>query len=169
MSELYLLLKVISASGMILALSVAFKLRPVKVDFTQIAAAVAESLIVEMGGRRMAALASGGDGAGVYSGAKLHHGYEAVARGAVPFLGSGVRMCAKGGERAPHPGGKGNRNTWSGVVERLHDIAGEALEAINVAPRCAPSAKLGNEFVRGVRETLQQFAGRYFAGGVILR
>ena len=48
---------------------------------------------------------------------------------------------------------KRDRNARAGVVERLHDVAGQPLEAIDVAPRRLPGSEIGREFVgrRGQR------------------
>src|ERR1035437_6636975 len=71
-----------SASRMVLALSVALELRAVKVDLAQFSRAVPLGLIVEVRGRRIAALPAGRYGPGPHAVAELHHGDEAVAAGA---------------------------------------------------------------------------------------
>jgi len=70
-----------SASRVILPLGMPLKLVAVEVYLAQFARAVALGLIVEVRGRRIAALAAGGDGPGAYAAAELDYGDEAVAAG----------------------------------------------------------------------------------------
>ncbi len=104
----------------------------------------------------MAALATGGDGLRAHLVAELDHGDEAVAAGAVPLLRPGVWARSEGGERAPAEEVKPTGMLGAGVVEGLNDIAGEALEAIDVAPGRLPGSEVGCESVGGGRERLQQ-------------
>ena len=53
--------------------------------------------------------------------------------------------------------------------EGLDDVAGEALEAIDVAPRSLPGAEVGGELVGGGGEGVEQQAGRGLGSGVLLK
>src|SRR5437660_8535482 len=86
---------------MVLALGVPLELRPVEVDLSQVAGRVSPGLIVEVRGRRTAALASSGHGFSPNLLAKLDHGNEAVSAGAIPLLGPRVRVAPKEA-REPH-------------------------------------------------------------------
>src|SRR5207245_9828179 len=61
-----------------------------KVNLAQVSRAVPLGLIVEMRRSGMAALASGGHGAGAHFVAKFDDRHEAVAARAIPLLGSGI-------------------------------------------------------------------------------
>src|ERR1035437_8984732 len=130
---------------MVFPLRMSLELLAVEVDLAQLAGAIAFGLIVEVRGRRMAALAAGRHGPGAHAFAELHHGDEAVAAGAVPLLGPRVGARSERGQRSPLRRGEADGNTRSRVVERLHDVAGEALESIDIAPRRLPTPDIGRE------------------------
>src|ERR1035437_10135468 len=130
---------------MILPLRMSLELIAVKVGLSQVARSVPLGLIVEVRGRRIAALSAGRHGPGPHAVAELHHGDEAVAAGAVPLLGPRVGARSERGQRSPLRGGEADGNTRSRVVERLHDVAGEALESIDIAPRRLPTPDIGRE------------------------
>src|SRR5260370_18762770 len=104
----------------------------------------------------MAALAAGGDCLGADFFSELDYGYEAVAAGAVPLLCAGVGAGSEGGERTPEGRGEANWNAWGSIVEGLNDVAGEALEAVDVAPRGLPASEVGGESLGGCGAGLQQ-------------
>ena len=93
--------------------------------------------------------AAGRHGPGRHNVAELHHRHEAVAAGAVPLLGSGIGARAERGERSPPRRREAHRDAGAGVVEGLHDVAGEPLEAVDVAPRRVPLAEVGRQLVDG--------------------
>src|SRR5664279_6322218 len=121
-----------SAPGMVLPLRMSLELRAVEVDLAQFARAVPLGLIVEVRGCRIAALSACRHGPGPHAVAELHHGDEAVAAGAIPLLRARVRARRERGQRSPLRGGEADGDARSRVVERLDDVAGEALEAIDV-------------------------------------
>src|SRR5262245_4776773 len=73
-------------SRMIHPLGVTLELRAVEIHISQIARAVTFRLIIEVGRRRIAALAAGGHGFGSHSLAELDDGDKAVAAGPVNLL-----------------------------------------------------------------------------------
>src|SRR5271165_6773366 len=95
--------------------------------------------------RYVAAFAAGGYGLGAHFVAEFHHRDEAVAAGAVPLLRSRVSARAERRQRSPRRGGEGDGNAPAGIVEGLHDVAGEALEAVDVAPGRFPRSEIGGE------------------------
>src|ERR1019366_6626725 len=119
---------------MVFPLRVSLELLTVEVDLAQLAGAVALGLIVEVRGSRMAALAAGRHGPGAHAFAKLDHGDEAVAAGAIPFFSARVGVGGERSQRSPLRGGEADGNARRRVVERLDDVAGEALESIDLAP-----------------------------------
>src|SRR5450759_3065933 len=129
--------------GMILPLGVSLELRAVEIDLAQLASAVPPGLIVEVRGCRIAALSACRHGPGPHAVAELHHGDEAVAAGAIPLLRARVRARRERGQRSQLRGGEAKGNARSRIVERLDDVAGEALESIDVAPRRLPASEIG--------------------------
>src|ERR1035441_9996113 len=125
---------------MVFPLRVSLELLAVEVDLAQLAGAIAFGLIIEVRGRRMAALAADRHGPGAHAFAELHHGDETVAAGAIPLFGARVGARGERGQRSPLPGGEAYGNARLRVVERLDDVAGEALESIDRAPRRLPSS-----------------------------
>mgnify|MGYP000223631019 CR=1 FL=1 len=65
-------------------------------------------------------------------------------------------------QRAPARRGEPNRDARPGVAERLDDVAGQALEPVDVAPRGAPGPEIRGEPVgrRGERRQLQAVVRR---------
>src|SRR5437870_1679895 len=114
---------------MILALDMALQLGTIEVHVSQIARAVPRGLIVEVRRRRVAALAAGCDRPGPHAIAEFDDSHEAVPARPVHLLGPLVRARAEGRQRAPPRGGEADRDAQAGVVERLDDVAGEALES----------------------------------------
>src|ERR1035437_9542700 len=86
---------------MVFPLRVSLERLAVEVDLAQLAGAVALGLIVEMRGRRMAALAAGRHGPGAHALAEFDHGDEAVAVGAIPLPGARVGARGEGCQRSP--------------------------------------------------------------------
>src|SRR5450759_1806987 len=140
--------------GMVFPLGVSPELRAVEVDLAQFARAVPLGLIVEVRGCRMAALSACRHGPGPHAVAELDHGDEAVAAGAIPLLRARVGACRERGQRSPLRGREADGDAGSRVVERLDDIAGEALESIDVAPWRLPAPEIGGEPVGRRRERL---------------
>src|ERR1035437_7772485 len=130
---------------MILPLRMSLELIAVKVDLSQVARAVPLGLIVEVRGRRITALSAGRHGPGPHAVAELHHGDEAVAARAIPLLRPWVGARRERGQRSPLRGGEANGDARSRVVKRLDDVAGEALESIDVAPWRLPASEIGRE------------------------
>src|SRR3954462_10592460 len=108
----------------------------------------------------MATLAAGSDGNGADARAELDHRDEAVAARPVPALRTRIRPRAERGQGAPAGGGEADRNARAGIAERLDDVAGQALEAGDLAPGRAPASELALQPGRGGGERLQLFRGR---------
>src|SRR5205823_6438130 len=102
-----------------------------------------------------AALAAGRDRDRTDAVAEFHDGDEAVAAGAVDLLGALVRTRAEGRQRSPPRRREADRNARTRVVEGLHDVTGETLEAIDLAPRRFPAAKVRGELVRRFGQRLE--------------
>src|ERR1035438_6069919 len=119
---------------MVFPLRVSLELLAVEVDLAQFTCAIAFRLIVEVRGTRMAALAADRHGPGAHALAELDHGDETVAAGAIPLFGARVGASGERSQRSPLPGGEADGNARPRVVERLDDVAGEALESIDLAP-----------------------------------
>src|SRR6185312_166438 len=113
-----------------------------EVHGAQVAGGVALGLVVEVGRVGVAAFAAGGDRAGMHFRAELDCRDEAVAAGAVIALRARPAMRAERSQRAPARGGERHRDAWLAVVELLHDVAVDALEAVDLAPRHAPAAEV---------------------------
>src|SRR5271156_3557178 len=81
------------------------------------------------------ALSARHDGFGPYRWSELDRGDKAIADRAVNSLRAarfgGVERC----QRAPLRWRQTHRQTRLGVIERGHDVVGEALKAIDFAPR----------------------------------
>src|ERR1700692_3509933 len=102
---------------MVLLLDVVLEVRGVEVHVAEIAGAVPFGLIVEVRRRRVAALATGGDGLCAHFFSELDYGDEAVATGAVPLLCAWIRAYSEGGKRTPQGRGEADGNTRSGAVD----------------------------------------------------
>src|SRR5262249_21944742 len=134
---------------MIHPLGVTLELRAVEIDIPQVSRAVTFRLIIKVGRRRIAAPSTGGHGLGSHRLAGLRDGHKAIAAGSVNLSLPPLPAPAARGQPAPRPGRKAHRNAGSGVGERMNDVTGKTLKAIDVAPRRLPSSKVGREFVRG--------------------
>src|SRR3974390_3516936 len=141
---------------MVFPFGVVLELIAVEVHFAQVAGGVALGLVVEMLRLGVAAFAASGDCQGMNLGAEFHYRNEAIPAGTVPFFRA--RVCARpeGGEGPPLRRRKADGDAGSGVVERLHDIPGEALEAVNLAPRGLPGPEISGEPGGCRREGLQE-------------
>jgi len=130
----------------VLPLDVAFEIRMVEVDVAQVTRAVALRLIVEVGGRWIAACAAGAHRFRMHFLAELNNGDEAVLP-VVPyhFFVAGYGRALKAASEAPTGEVKPTERARSGVTECLIDIAGEALIAIDVAPWRLPGPEFGIE------------------------
>src|SRR5438309_10815964 len=128
---------------MVLPLSVAHELRAVEVAGPEIPGRVALGFVVEVRRPLMAALPAGGDRQRPHAIPELDHRDEAVAAGPVPLLGPGIGARAERRQRAPPRRRERHRNARSRIVERLDDVAGETLEAIDVTPRRLPRPEIG--------------------------
>src|SRR3546814_11417262 len=103
----------------------------------------------------MPAFAAGGDRTGAHFRAELDHRDKAVAAAAVIAFGAGPAVRAERGQRTPARGDERHRDARPGVVERLHDGAIDALEAIDLAPRPAPTAELVLQSLVGCRQGIE--------------
>src|ERR1017187_3983231 len=144
---------------MVFPLRVFLELLAVEVDLAQFARAVAFGLIVEVRGSRMAALTAGRHRPGAHTFAELDHGDEAVAAGAIPLFGARVGARGERSQRSPLRGGEAHGDARPRVVERLDDVAGEALESIDLAPWRLPASEVGGDPVGCRGERLQQLLG----------
>ena len=137
---------------MIFALGMAFELDAVEIDLAQISGAVPFGLVVEMRGGRMAAFAARGDRQSPHFIAELNDGDEAVSGCSVPFFGAWISMGCERCQRSPEGVRETDGNAGGVVAERLNDIAGQPLEAVDVAPLGLPSPEVHCELVRCGRE-----------------
>src|SRR5438445_5315032 len=144
---------------MVLALGVADQLGAIEVHLAQMTRGVARGLVVEMRRPGMTALAARRDRDGPHAVTELDDRDEAVATGSVPALGPGVGARAEGGERTPAGGGKRHRHARARVVERLDDVPGQALEAVDLTPLCLPGPEIGRELVDRLGQRLQHLPG----------
>src|SRR5689334_124441 len=110
-------------------------------------------------GARIAALAARRDRSRLHLVAEFDDRQEAVAARAVDFLRSVVGLCAEARERSPAARRERDGDARAGIAEGLHDVAREALETIDFAPRNLPGAEVGGELVRDRDERLQPLAG----------
>src|SRR6266481_7523884 len=76
---------------------------------------------------------------------KLDCRNKTVPACAIPLFCSHIRTRSEGGERAPHGRSETHRDARPRIVERLNDVAGQPLEAIDVAPGRPPSAEIRRE------------------------
>ena len=132
---------------MVLPLDVPFEIRAGEVHVSKVTRAVTHGLIVEMRGRRVAAFTAGGHGLRSHAIAKLDNRDKTISGIAVHFLRAVVRARAERRQRSPPGRRKANGNTRSGVTERLDDVAGHALEAIDAAPGRLPGAEVARKLV----------------------
>src|SRR5256885_17112680 len=144
---------------MILALGVADQLGAIEVHLAQMTRGVARGLVVEMWRPGMTALVARRDRDGPHAVTELDDRDEAVATGSVPALGPGVGARAERGERAPAGGRKRHRNARARIVERLDDVPGQALEAVDLPPRRLPGSEIGRELIDGLGQRLQHLPG----------
>src|SRR4051794_1402912 len=127
---------------MVRPLGVPLQLLAVEVHLAQVAGGVALRLVVEVLRRRIAALAAGRDRARAHPLAELDGGDEAIAADPIHLLRPRRRARAERGERSPSRRGEPDGNARTGIVEWLHDVAGEPLEAVDVPPRRLPRAEV---------------------------
>src|SRR5262245_40958911 len=130
---------------MVFPLDVPFQLVAIEIDVAQIAGAVAHCLIVEMRRPRIAALSARGDGLRAHAIAELDDGDEAVAGGPVDLFGSPVAAGAERRERSPARRSEADRNARPRIAERMHDVVGDPLEPVDVAPRRLPRTEVIGE------------------------
>src|SRR5206468_8417374 len=90
----------------------------------------------------MAALAAGGDGVGANALAELDHRDETVAVIAVPALRPRLLLGAERCERAVAALGERHRKARFRVAVRRVDRRRGALDAVDLAPRHLPAAKV---------------------------
>src|SRR3954470_18160500 len=146
-------------SRMVGPLRVAGQLLRIEVDVAQAPRAVALRLILEVLRLRIAALAAGRHRLRAHLVAELDDRDEAVAGVAVHLLRVLVAARAERSERAPARRREADRDARSLVAERLDDVAGQALEAVDLAPRRIPLAEVGGELVRRGGERVQLLVG----------
>src|SRR3569623_2551748 len=116
----------------------------------------------------MPAFAARGDRACLDTGTELDDGGEAVAAGAVIAFRARPAMRAERCQRAPARRHERHRDTRLGVIERLHDRAVIALEAVDLAPRRAPAAEITLQAVGGFDQRLQAGLCAGLAGHVVV-
>src|SRR2546428_168190 len=121
------------------------ELRRGEVHLAQVACAVSQALVVEVLRPGVAALATRRHRKGPHAVAELDDSDEAVAARPVVPLGPLVTARPEGGERAPPRRCEAHRDARPSVGEGLHDVTGEALEAIDLPPRRAPSAEVARQ------------------------
>src|ERR1035437_6792867 len=141
---------------MILPLRMSLELIPIKVDLPQFARAIPLRLIVKVRRPSVPALPAGRYRLGPHAVAELHHRHEAVAAGAIPLLRPRVRARSERRQRSKLRRGEADGNAGPRIVERLHDVAGEALESIDLAPRRLPASEIGRKPVARRRQRFEQ-------------
>ena len=156
------------ASWMVVPLGVSLQLVGIEVNLAQIPGAVPLHLIVEVPRLRMPAFPSGGYRPGAHFISKLHHRDKAVSAGAVPLLRSRVRPGAERSQRAPGGRSEPHRSARFGIVEGLHDVAGQALKAVDLSPRNLPGAEVGFQLVGGRSQGLQSHIAGYSRRGKLV-
>src|SRR5471032_1628048 len=117
---------------MVLTVGVTGQLRRIKVDIPQIAGTVALRLIVEVFRRHSAGFTAGRYRLRTHLVTELDDGDEAVAGVAVHLLRAFVGSRAERRERSQAGRGEADRKARARVVEWLHDVAGQTLEAVDV-------------------------------------
>src|SRR5688572_21317039 len=95
-----------------------------------------------MGRGGIAALSSGADRRRTNPRPELDHRDEAVSAGPVPALRTVPRRRPEGGERAVVAARERHRYARRIVAERMLDRRGDALEAVDLAPRQPPFSEL---------------------------
>src|SRR3954471_4342454 len=133
---------------MVLPLDMVLDVRAVEVDVPQIPRTVPFRLIVEVRRRGVAALAACGDGLRAHFFSKLDHGNEAVPARPVPILCAGVGARSERRKRSPDGRGEAHGNARPLILERLDNIACEALETVDVAPGRLPRSEVSCKPVR---------------------
>src|SRR4051812_3988122 len=152
---------------MVVPLDVLLDVVAIEPDVTEIAGRVALGLIAEVLRFRVAAFAACGDRSRADAVAELDNGDEAVAGGAVHLLRP-VGARAKGRQRAPPGGGEADWNAPLAIVERLDDVAVDALVAVDFTPWDLPAVEVAFHLVHGGGERLQQLLRRALRGGVVV-
>src|SRR6266566_4632117 len=148
-----------SAPRVVFALGVTYQLRAIEVHRPQITGGVSPRLVVEVWVAGMAALAAGGDRPGAYAVPEFDNGHEAVAARPVPALRPRVGTRAEGRQRAPSRRRERHGDARPRVGKRLDDIAGQALEAVDVAPGRLPGLEIGVELVDRLGQRLEELIG----------
>src|SRR3954451_18322247 len=152
---------------MVIPLDVLLDVVAIEPDVTEIAGRVALGLIAEVLRIRIAALPARGDRPRADAVAELDNGDEAVAAGAVHLLGP-VGPGAKGRQRAPPGRGEADWNAPLAIVERLDDVAVEALVAVDFTPWDLPAVEVAFHPVHGGGQRLQQLLRRALRCGVVV-
>src|SRR6476646_3603376 len=111
----------------------------------------------------MAALAARGHRVGADPLAEFDHGDEAVAVIAVPALGPRSRQRAEGRERPVTALAERHRDAGRGIAIGWLDRRGDALEAVDLAPRHLPPTEVALELSERLIEHLKLQAGRRVA------
>src|ERR1700727_2089543 len=93
---------------------------------------------------------------------EIHRCHEAVARGPVDLFGFAGLGRVKRGQRAPLRGREPHRQTWAGIVEWLHDVAGQTLIAVDLAPSYSPAAEVLLHFCERGAQALEALVVRQF-------
>src|SRR6266536_1793781 len=148
-----------SAPRVVFALGVTYQLRAIEVHRPQITGGVPPRLVVEVWVAGMAALPAGGDRPGAHAVPELDDGHAAVAAGPVPALRPRIGPGAEGRQRTPPRGGEGYGGARPRIAERLDDIAGQALEAVDVTPGGLPGPEIGVQLVDRFGQRLEELIG----------
>ena len=147
---------------------VAIEFVGVEVDIPQRAGRIAGCLVVEMFRGRVAAFAARRNRHCLYARAECDGGDKTIAAVAVAFLDTRLRGTSDGGQRPPLRRGEGYRQAGRSVGEDRCDVVGEALDAVDGAPRRAPGAEIPYELLAGVGERLEHFCRRGIANHVVV-
>src|ERR1700721_3204259 len=99
---------------------------------------------------------------------EIHRRDETVARGPVDLFGFAGVGRVKGGQRAPLGGCEPPRQTRAGIVEWLHDVAGQTLKAVDLAPSDSPAAEVLLQFRKRGAQALEALVVRQFVAQIIV-
>src|SRR3569833_597331 len=123
-------------------LRVGVEILGIVIDRAQATVRVTLRLVHEVSGSGIATCATCADGERPDLGPKLNGRDEAVATSPVISPGSGIALCAKGGQRAPLRGRERNWEARFVVIVCLHDRGVVTLEAVDFTPGHADAAEI---------------------------
>src|SRR5688572_28369994 len=132
------------------------QLRRVEVHGAEVPGAVPDGLIIEMLRRRMPAFSARRHGDRPHTiASEFDDRDETVSTRAVHSLRAGIPSRAIRGERTPAGRRERYRNARCCVVECLHDVGGETLEAVDLAPWRLPRAEVRGQAIGCRRKRLE--------------